>query len=211
MTRTARRAAGFGPSHKSVSALLVTAALLLSACGSTQAADTPSVASLDNGETETTEGKNDGDNEEPSEADLEKAQLKYDQCMLDNGVDQDELFGDLEEDEDSGISSGQVEFTEEDFEEFEAAQEECQPILDDAFGEFTLSPEDEAKQADVELKFNQCMADKGFDFEESEDGEVIELPEDVDIDKLDEASKECNEIFEDAFGSVDAIDDEDAE
>jgi hypothetical protein len=78
-----------------------------------------------------------------------------------------------------------------DFEAFEEAMDACNELLGDAFGEFEATPEQEAMMADAELKFNQCMADNGF---EMSDG-AIELDE-GDFEKMEEATAECDDAFD---------------
>ncbi len=179
--------------------LLVGTAMLFAACGSgAEAAEEPTVAALP--ETETTvdtedtadSGSEDGDKEELTP---EEAQLAFSQCLEEQGVedpfggsgDGEAISGD---DDDEGSAAIQID-SEEDFEAFEEAMDACNELLGDAFGEFEATPEQEAMMADAELKFNQCMADNGF---EMSDG-AIELDE-GDFEKMEEATAECDDAFD---------------
>lgn len=122
-----------------------------------------------------------------SEEDAEAAQLRFDQCMLDEGVDQEELFGDADEG-----GSVVVEANEFDFEAYETALETCEPILEAVFGDFTLSPEQAAEQADIEARFDQCMLDRGFDMGDGS----IELDESQDPADIEAALEVCGEVFD---------------
>ncbi len=73
-------------------------------------------------------------------------------------------------------------------EEFEAAEAACEAILDDAFGDFELTPEQEAVEADFQLALETCLADAGVDVEFEENGAVV-------FDATDDA-EEVNAEFE---------------
>ncbi len=184
---------------------LLAIGLLAGACGSGDVEDDRSVAALpddpqDPGSGDSIDGNSndadsDRDSDEPvSEADAEAAMLAFEQCLADEGVE--DPFGDLD-----GEGGGVVMLDaadEGEFEAFQAAQEKCTPILEDAFGEFELSPAEEAAQKDAEVKFNQCMTDLGFDVS-GEGG--IAIGEDFDSDAINEAFEECGTVFEEIFGS----------
>lgn len=173
-----------------IATVVVALGLLTAACGSTNETATPSVASLpDAGESAAEPGDltgSDEESEEPevSEADAEAAQLRYEKCLDDNGVN----FGDLSGDDDSSVQ--QLE-TEGDIEDFNDAMAECEEILEDTFGEFELSPEQQAEFADAEAKFNACLAENGFTIEDG----VMAIEED-DFEASEAALEECNEVFE---------------
>lgn len=185
--------------------LLVGTAMLFAACGSaTDTADAPGVAALpeatesaaapDSESTDSNKTEDSGDGE-TSDLSPEEAQLAFSQCLEEQGVDDPfggdggEAIGDNDED---GPGSAAIQFeSEEDFEAFEKAQEACSELLGDAFGEFEATPEQEAMMADAELKFNQCMSDKGF--EVSEGG--IEINE-GDFEKMEEAAADCDDAFD---------------
>ena len=68
-------------------------------------------------------------------------------------------------------SSGAADGTK-DSEAFEAAHEECSPILEDAFGEpEEMSPEEEAEMRDNALAFAKCMREHGIDMPDPEFGD----------------------------------------
>jgi hypothetical protein len=121
--------------------------------GITACSDGDDSAAADN---DTTAGA--GEAEAPqSSAD---AALEFAQCMRDQGV---EDFPDPEIGDDGtvGLTPGGVDL---DDPEVQAAQEECQSILDQ--GQLTDAP-DEEQQADLEervLAFAQCMREHGIDF-----------------------------------------------
>ncbi len=202
-------------------AALLAIGLLAAACGSEPADEAASVAALPaESEESALSTSDDGDADIPaspedvSDEDAEAAQLQFDQCMTDNGVDQDELFGDVDTDSGDGetfIIDGSAEGFEQVFEAYEAALEECEPILEAVFGDFELTPEQEAELADAEAKFNQCMADAGFEMtspEGNDEAAGFELDADMDIDDLQAAADECGEVYEEigSFGSAESSD-----
>lgn len=191
---------------------LLAIGLLASACGGAATDDGPSVAALPADSSEsaaaTDENSEDTDDapvnpEDVSDEDVEAAQFRYDQCMIDNGVDTQELFGDVEDGGSVMIEAGDD--FEAEFEAYEAANEECQPILEEVFGDFSFSPEQEAEFADIEAKFNQCMTDKGFPIS-SGDGDSagggigfeIETESADDFEELESAMDECDKVFEES-------------
>lgn len=178
-----------GRSRSALIGAFLALGLLGAACGGdTEQAAAPAVASLPDATPSSSEAETPSDDAGPvSDEDAEAAQLRFDQCMLDEGVDQNELFGDASED--GGII---VEADEADFQAYEAALEMCEPILEAVFGDFTLSPEQTAAQADIEARFNQCMVDQGFTM--SDGG--IELDESQDPTDLEAAFDMCDEVFE---------------
>jgi hypothetical protein len=99
----------------------------------------------------------------PESQEFRDAMLDYAECMRDHGVD----MPDPEFDEGGGAF--QITPKDEDgpdgpSEEFEAADEACQPILEDAMPEGEeLSPEELAERQDQMLAMAQCMRDKGYD------------------------------------------------
>ncbi len=189
-------------------AALLAIGLVAAACGSATAEQAPSVAALPADSEESASAADGADDagdgerapvnpEDVSPEEAEAAQLKFDQCMTDNGVDQDELFGDIE-----GEGGGAVvldstgEGFDAQFEAYEAALEECEPILEGVFGDFTLSPEQEAEMADAEAAFNQCAADAGFEIGEGSADGGFQIDADVDIDELREVLDECAKVYE---------------
>jgi hypothetical protein len=101
------------------------------------------------------------------------AALEFAQCMRDEGV---EDFPDPEIDDDGnvGLSTNGVDF---DDPEVQAAQEECQSIIDE--GQLSDAP-DEEQQAELEeqvLAFAQCMREHGIDFPDPDVSGGLVTPE----------------------------------
>jgi hypothetical protein len=135
---------------------LIAVLILVAACsgGST----TPSVASLDDGSTETTATTVAG----ASQADQEQAALEFAQCMRDHGVD----MPDPTVDGDGNIRMTPPDFGEDGppegfMETARAAAEACGELLE-GIG-FGFSPEDQAELEDQLLEFTSCMRDHGID------------------------------------------------
>jgi hypothetical protein len=53
-------------------------------------------------------------------------------------------------------------------EEWEAANEECQPIMDEAMPEVEIDPEEQAEMQDRLVEVAQCMRDRGYDMPDPE-------------------------------------------
>lgn len=125
--------------------------------------------------------------------DPEEAFQDYAACMQEHGIEMPE----------PGSSGGAIEVGGEDFdiESFDEAAAECDPILEAAFGEFELSPEQQAEMMDQELALAQCMRDNGIDWPDpSGDGNItIELGDDVDPEAVNAAMEVC---MKDAFGDL---------
>jgi hypothetical protein len=109
----------------------------------------------------------DGSGEAMTDAEREDAMLEFTECMREHGVE-------MPDPEVRGGGGGGFAITNEvngpeDAEEFEAAQEACGDILDDAFGDRPqLSPEEEAEMRDNMLAFAECMRDHGIDMPDPE-------------------------------------------
>jgi hypothetical protein len=99
----------------------------------------------------------------PDSQEFRDAMLEYAECMRDHGID----MPDPEFEEGGGVTQIMPEGEApgpEASEEFEAADEACQPILEDAMPEGEeLSPEEVAERQDQMLAMAQCMRDKGYD------------------------------------------------
>ncbi|HEY8523713.1 MAG TPA: hypothetical protein VIL48_02035 [Acidimicrobiales bacterium] len=128
----------------------------------------------------------------------EDATLAYARCMRDNGV---EDFPDPGVGEDGGLRLSTGDATDPDFED---AEHECRPILDEAQQAGTqLSPEEEAAQRDRALALARCMRDRGWDFPDPEveegGGIAVQNPEDVGgpgdprFERFDEDMTACHE------------------
>ncbi len=191
-------------SKQRVSALLIGTALLAAACGGSAAALEAEVAALPEASGEPVEpgpdsSPNETNESEQKEIDPETAQLQYSQCLEDKGVE--DPFANA--DQEGGVITLDADGTDDSFEEFQEADKECGKIFDEAFGDFELSPEQEAEFKDAELAFNTCMAEKGFDFgglDGSGSSGAIRLDDDVDFSALEEASKECGAAFDSLEG-----------
>lgn len=167
-------------------ALGVVAVLLVASCGSTSESGSDELPSLS---TETSTA--DADTEtEPNEVDPDEAFAAFEACMAEYGIEMSiSTGGDAVEvpgSEDAPGGDG----TPPNPEAFEEAQAECDPILDEAFGSFEMSPEQEAEQADMMLSLQRCLADKGYEIEL--DGPGFQLPAEIDIDEFDTAMSECD-------------------
>jgi hypothetical protein len=97
-----------------------------------------------------------GDDSGNAEANFDDAQLEFAQCMRENGIDMP--------DPDSGGGGGGIriqlpEGVDPDSETFQSAQEECQPIIEDAIPEGERP--DPSEMRDQAVKLAQCMREHG--------------------------------------------------
>ncbi len=178
-----------------VASLALASAILLGACGSgsdqAQEAELPSLNESAVSETTVVPEQSE------TKIDPEEAMAKFEACMADHGVDVASFgpggggakLGEDASDDDSPTPD----FDAADFEEANAA---CEPILTDAFGEFEMSPEDEAKFDDDMLAMQKCLSDKGFEIDLS--GGSFELDDSIDFDEFQQAMNTC--APEGAFG-----------
>jgi hypothetical protein len=126
----------------------------------------------------------------------EDAAFEFAQCMRDNGI---EDFPDPQVSGDDGISFGGSVADRIDSEEFQAADEACEHILDDARpvpleGE-KLTPEEQAELRDQWLAVAQCVRDQGYDFADPEVDEYGRFKIRADGEGVESAIEECaNEI-----------------
>lgn len=135
-------------------ALMGAILLTLAACGGDSGTTAPTLASLSD---TSAEGPSDTTTTTVA-VDPEVAFQEYAACMREHGVE----MPDPGIEGDGGvITIGGEGF---DLEAMEAASAECDPILESAFGEFEMSPEQEAEMRDQELAFAQCMRDNGVDW-----------------------------------------------
>jgi hypothetical protein len=156
----------------------VTAAVALSVLGACASGDDdgePEVASLDDGTTaaSTPDGTaTDGTaNDEEGSTDPQEAMLEFAECMRDHGIDMADPQFDGE-----GRGGITLEATPENQADLEAAQEACQPLLENARGEMELDPEQEAEMREQLLEFAECMRDHGIDMPDpqfSDDGGFV--------------------------------------
>lgn len=176
--------------------------LTLTACGGgdSAGAPTPTVASLDTGDsadssTATDTAESPVSDEPLTDEQIDQAMLKYDQCLRDNGVDidtggQGESLNGEGGDENSVAVIDDV-FAEENADAFAT----CDPIIEGVFGSFEPTPEEEAAMADAEAAFQNCMSAAGFDV--SSDEPVIS--DDGDGAAMEAALSRC---ADEAFGAL---------
>ena len=189
------------PDRRWIIVLALAMAIFASACSSsTDTLAAPELASIDEPDdaiAPTDDDDEPEDGEAPEEVDPEQAFAEFEACMAEYGVSVS--FGDTggaAVEELQPESEPDQEFS---LEDIEAAQEECDPILESAFGSFDLSPEQEAEQADSMLELQQCMADAGFDIDMQ--GGAFEVPQDVDFDEFNAVMNDCAPAGAVSFGS----------
>ncbi len=209
------------PIQRRFAAAIAALALITAACGGSSAAtDDRSVASLapatseeapTNGDTLDDPAADDPAPDDTARDELtpEQAQLAFEQCLEDKGIQAS--FGSPDGESISGgaIGDGDGEAqmieidgrSDESFDEFEAAMDECGALLGDAFGDFDMSPEQEAAMADAELAFGECMREQGFPIETAGEGGGISFqiesdPNDPDGTGFEAALDECEKVFE---------------
>jgi hypothetical protein len=182
-------------------AAILFAAGALAACGGGGSAASPEVASLDEGSATTSPTTD--DTAEVTPEDREDALLDFAQCMRDHGIDMPDPQ--ISEDGNGGVLIEQREGAggiDPESEEFQAAQEECDSILEDGMGAIELDPEQQAEMQERLLDFAQCMRDHGIDMPDpvfGEDGRV-EIRADApdggadprSDDDFQAAQEECN-------------------
>jgi hypothetical protein len=126
--------------------------------------------------------------------DPEEAMLAYTECMRDHGIE-------MEDPRPAGGEGGGAivaQAPEGDDEEFQAAQAECERLLDEVVSAFEPDPEQEAELREQLLEYAQCMREHGIDmpdptFEEDGGGLVVGQDADVDVDsdEFRAADEEC--------------------
>jgi hypothetical protein len=125
--------------------------------------------------------------------DPEEAMLGYTECMRDHGIE-------MEDPRPAGGEGGGgiVAQAPDDDEEFQAAQEECEPLLDAVVSDFEPDPEQEAEIREQLLEYAQCMRGHGIDmpdptFDEVGGGLVVGPDADIDVDsdEFRAADDEC--------------------
>ncbi|MEM8923981.1 MAG: hypothetical protein AAGD35_10810 [Actinomycetota bacterium] len=197
--------------RKRLLAALAAVALLAAACGSGDDEGAPTVADIPAADGDSAAGSTDGSGDDGGESlSPEEAQLAFEQCMEKQGVDISLSGGgdgeSLDGDDDDGRSSaGEVG---EDFDKFEAAMDECNSLLGNAFDDFDRSPEEEAAMKDAEAAFAQCMEEQGFPQSSGDDDDTVDdddgagfsfqIDENADQDEVDAAFRACESIFDDA-------------
>ena len=169
-------------------ALLAAMCLVVAACSSATA-DTPSptLPSISEQSTEAEAAVGDETTTSTTAAiDPEEAMRKYATCMRENGID----MPDPGTDGSIVIGGPDVDPT-----SLDAATAECDPILEDAFGDFEMSPEMEAEQRDMELAFARCMRDNGVEEwpdPTSDNTTAIALDPNTDQESVNDALSLCS-------------------
>jgi hypothetical protein len=172
-------------------------ALLLAACGGGSSDGGDDVASLG----DPAEAADGGESTSTTALDPEEASLAFEQCMAEHGI---EVHVFAASEGDAGERSVQVDELEPgedpppppDPEELEAAQEECDPLLESTFRDLELSPEQEAEMRDAQLEMQRCLEDHGIEgFEATGDGGFgMRLdPGAEDFEEVEEAMRECSD------------------
>ena len=175
--------------------VVLAGALLAAACGG-GGGSSEQVASLG--------GSSDAEPGSTADAptDPEEAQLAFEQCMADQGVDHQgfatsSIVGveiDAQDVPDAPTSGSS------DPDDLQAAFDACGDLLDEAFGEFELTPEQEAEMRDQQLAFEQCLADNGVELPtfDEDNGAISFGGEDMDMDAFRECGSELGSL---TFGS----------
>jgi hypothetical protein len=148
------------------------------ACGGGGDDDDDAVASLGTDESAEADGsgsddESGGGGENPRDSqEFQDAALEFAQCMRDNGID----MPDPEFDGEGGVQiragggpggAGGPGGGPDD-EEFQAAEEECRPIMEEVAPDIQLDPEEQAERQDQMIEVAQCMRDRGHDMPDPE-------------------------------------------
>jgi len=200
-------------------ALAAALSLALAACGSSSGsvdgvaslgtdppdASAPSDSADNAGSDDGTDDDSGGDDATTTSLDPEDAALEFARCMREHGID----LPDPQVAEGPGGQGGGVMIQidgEFDQEEMQAAQEACQPIMDDAFGSFEeLDPEEVERMQEQMIEFAECMREHGVDFPDpvfdENGGMTVQVggddasgpPSDADLDKMQDAQEACQD------------------
>jgi hypothetical protein len=175
--------------------LLTTAAVVLAAtaaCGDGEGGT--GVATLSDSTTSTTDrraggGGGGGSAATGISAEFEDAMVEFAGCMRDNGID----FPDPGDG--GGLIIGPGSDIDPEDPEFQAAEAECKPILDEAEKSMPKPSEEElAEMRDSMLEFARCMREEGVDFPDPEFGEggrVTARMGDPDDPDFEAAQEKC--------------------
>jgi hypothetical protein len=165
----------------------------VTACGGSGGDDDASddVASLDEASDEATDATTAGT---AGPEDMADAVVAFAECMREHGID----MPDPQINGDGGIAIA-IEGTPGNEAEMEAAQEACEPIMENARGDMEVDPEQEAEMQAQLLEFAECMREHGIDMPDPQfqgDGRVLNrMDEDVDpeSDEFQAASEACGQ------------------
>jgi hypothetical protein len=178
----------------------VVAALALAACGGSAEPGGSQVAALDDGGQTATET---GSATTSSSTDPQDVLLEFAQCMREHGIDvPDPDFSGGGPG--GGLFGGEIDPDDPDF---QAAQQACQPILQQIQGQF--SEEDRQALEDTLLEFAQCMRGHGVDVPDPDfsgggpgggDGGPFGGEIDPDDPDVQAAMEACQDILQDIGG-----------
>ena len=156
-------------------ALAATLGLSLAACADEAGGEDDAVASIDDSASAADDGTDDGGGGggRPDSSEFQDAALEYAQCMRDNGIDMPDPTFDSDGGGGRVMIGGELEAgtTGGPSEEFEAADEECRPILEEAAPEMQLTPEEQAEMQDRLVAMAECMRARGHDMPDPQVGE----------------------------------------
>jgi len=179
-------------------------ALVIGACTTAGATSDGGVATLSAEDSPTT------DTTTQDTMSSEEAIVAYNKCVTDEGMPElaipENVEGGGAVDLDSPSPDESGDSPDIDFDRFEEVAQKCDTYLDSAFGQFDLSPEQEAALKDAELAFNRCMKEQGFDLPaidgsgtDSDSGSLTPTVLDVaeeDFEKFTAASESCAKVFD---------------
>lgn len=149
-----------------IGALALGVALAIGACSGADSAGS-------SGEIPSLVGSGQGAQPSPSASapdpsgDHDLAFAKFQECMKEHGVSVSTggIDGPGGNSVPEGIPDDLPESNSGSHEDFEVAQSECEPLLDEAFGSFQPNPEQEAEMADQLLELQKCLAEEGIEVE----------------------------------------------
>jgi hypothetical protein len=122
-------------------------------------------ASNDGGSGDDDSGGGSGSGNPPSNEEFQDAALEYAQCMREHGIDMPDP--EFDENGGGGVLMRRPEGADQD--EMEAAEEECQPIMEEVAPEGgEIDPERQAEMQDRMVEVAQCMREKGHDMPDPE-------------------------------------------
>jgi hypothetical protein len=197
----------------------------LAACGAGPQEDADGVASIGEGESASGDGATSPAGDElEAPSDPEEAFALFEECMGEHGIDFETAGpGDAGErglviqragpnDAADPQADGPDQVT--DPEDLQAADAECRGHLANVEQDLELTPEQEAALEDAQLEFTDCMAEHGIEglqvatrvggggaalsVESDDDGAPPPIdPETVDFEAVEQATEECNAVYDD--------------
>ncbi len=116
-------------------------------------------------------------------ANPQDAQVKFAQCMRQNGINMpDPQPGQPARITDTGVDKSKL----------QAATQKCQPIMQQGGG--PINPND-PKVQDAMLKFTKCMREHGVNIPDPGPGGQMQIPSGASRDKLQAAQQQCNHFL----------------